>query len=89
MNSVDRAAIVEELKRVLGDALQLGRRAAELTERSALLGSIAELDSMAVLTVITAIEERFGLVVADDDLSAETFGTLGSLADFVDEKLRS
>ena len=86
---MDRAKILDELKRVLRDALQLGRRSESLTDQSQLLGAIAELDSMAVVTVITALEERFGFVVADDEISAQTFSTLGSLADFVDEKLRS
>ena len=86
---MDRAKILDELKRVLRDTLQLGRRAESFTDQSQLLGAIAELDSMAVVTVITALEERFGFTVADDELSAETFSTLGTLADFVDEKLRS
>ncbi len=84
---MDRAAILDEVKRVLRDALQLGRRADALTSQSQLLGTIPELDSMAVVTVITAVEERFGFTVADDDISAETFATLGSLTDFVNEKL--
>jgi acyl carrier protein len=86
---MDRAAILGELQRVLRDALQLGRRADALTAQSQLLGTIPELDSMAVVTVITAIEERFGFSVADDEISAETFATLESLTDFVDEKLRA
>lgn len=89
MDRVDRPAIVYELKRVLRDTLHLGRRADSLTEESQLIGAIAELDSMAVVTVITAVEDRFGFVVSDDEISAETFSTLGSLANLVDEKLRS
>jgi len=80
--------ILDELRRILRDSLQLGRRADSLADQSQLLGTIAELDSMAVVTVITALEERFGFAVADDEISAQTFSTLGSLADFVDEKLR-
>ena len=89
MNSISRAATLDELKRVLRDTLQLGPRAAALTEKSPLLGTIPELDSMAVVVVMTAVEERFGFTIADDEVSAETFATLGSLADFVDEKLRA
>jgi len=85
---MDRAATLDEVRRVLRDTLQLGRRADALTTKSQLLGTIPELDSMAVVSVITAIEERFGFTVADDEISAETFATLGSLTDFVDDKLR-
>ena len=42
---------------------------------------------MAVDSVITTIEERFGIAVGDDEISAETFGTFGSLRRFVEEKL--
>ena len=44
---------------------------------------------MAVVYVITALEERFGFEVEDDDISAETFATLGTLTEFVEEKLTS
>lgn len=54
---------------------------------SALLGSVAELDSMAVVSIITALEERFGFVVDDDEVDGRTFATVGSLAGFVQGKL--
>ncbi|HEU4371926.1 MAG TPA: phosphopantetheine-binding protein, partial [Telluria sp.] len=58
-----------------------------LNEHSALLGSIPELDSMAVVNLITALEEQFGISVDDDEISATTFETLGSLTAFVQQKL--
>lgn len=78
---------IEEVKKVVGESLQLGERTNELTEATPLLGALPELDSMAVVTVITAIEDHFGIVVEDDDISAETFETLGSLSSFVQQKL--
>jgi acyl carrier protein len=41
---------------------------------------------MAVVSLIGALEERFGIEVDDDDISASTFETLGSLAAFVEQK---
>jgi acyl carrier protein len=82
-----KASNFEQVRAVLRDTLQLGARGDRLTRSTALLGSLPELDSMAVITVIAALEERFGIMVDDDDISAETFATLGSLADFVDQKL--
>ena len=76
-----------ELKNILGEVLSLGDRARRLTVDTALLGSIPELDSMAVVSVITTLEERFGIAVGDDEISAETFATFGSLKDFVARKL--
>jgi len=74
------------VRRILRDALQLGDKADRLTESSPLLGSIPELDSMAVVTVLTLIEEEFGVSVDDDDVSADTFATVGSLVQFVSAK---
>ncbi len=74
------------VRRILRDALQLGDKADRLSESSPLLGSIPELDSMAVVTVLTLIEEEFGVSVEDDDVSADTFATVGSLVRFVSEK---
>ena len=76
-----------ELKNILGEILSLGDRAGRMTDDTPLLGSLPELDSMAVVSVITTIEERFGIAIGDDEISAETFGSFGSLRRFVDEKL--
>lgn len=78
---------VEEVKNILSDVLSLGERKNSLGEDSVLLGSIPELDSMAVVNVITALEEHFGITVDDDEISARTFETLGSLSHFVEQKL--
>ncbi len=78
---------LEEVRGVLKDSLQLAERAATLHEDSGLLGELPELDSMAVVSIITALEDRYGFMVDDDEISAETFETLGSLARFVEYKI--
>jgi len=79
-------ATIDEIRGILRDSLQLGPRASALTSDTQLLGSLPELDSMAVLTVLNAIEERFGITVEDDDISADTFATVGSLCSYVEGK---
>jgi acyl carrier protein len=79
----------DDIRSVLADTLQLGARAQALNSDSGLLGSLPELDSMAVVAVITALEERFGIVVDDDEITADTFATLGTLTAFVTEKVRA
>jgi acyl carrier protein len=79
-----RAQNVDRTKQILKEALQLGKRADALSEKSALLGALPELDSMAVVTVLTLIEEKLGVVVADDEVSADVFQTVGTLTDFVE-----
>jgi acyl carrier protein len=79
---------LEQVKNILADVLSLDDAAKNaLNEHSALLGSIPELDSMAVVNLITALEEQFGISVDDDEISATTFETLGSLTAFVQQKL--
>ena len=78
---------LEEVRNILSDALSLGDRKSQLKEDSVLLGNIPELDSMAVVNVITALEDHFGITVDDDEISAQTFETLGSLTRFVEQKL--
>ena len=55
-------------------------------ESTPLIGAIAEFDSMAVVTVITQLEENYGFVINDDEISAEVFETIGSLTTFVELK---
>jgi acyl carrier protein len=76
-----------EVKNLLTDTLNLGAAGESLTAESPLLGSLPELDSMAVVTLIGALEEHFGIAIDDDDISGATFETLGSLSAFVDGKL--
>ena len=77
---------VDEVKQVLVETLALDGRADEIDADTRLFGSLPELDSMAVLELVTALEDRFGITVEADELTADTFETLGSLATFVDSK---
>jgi acyl carrier protein len=79
---------LQDVKRVLGEALQLGAKAQSLAPSTRLFGSLPELDSMSIVTVVLALEERFGFTVEDDEIGADTFETVGTLAQFVDEKLK-
>ncbi len=79
--------VQREVLAVLDRALDLKRLAVPLDLRSPLLGAIPELDSMAVVTVITTLEEHFGIVVEDDEIDGSTFATVGSLVEFVKSKI--
>lgn len=52
-----------------------------------LLGAIQEFDSMAIVAVITTIEETFGIEIDDDEISADVFEDFGTLTSFVKEKV--
>lgn len=79
--------VLHEVLNMLDEVLSLGGRAASFTRETALLGAVPELDSMAVVSVIAMLEERFGIAVADDDIDGQTFATVGSLVDFVSDRL--
>jgi acyl carrier protein len=78
---------LKEVRSVLGKVLQLGPRAEAMDASTPLLGAVPELDSMAVVSLITALEEHFGIAIADDDIDGATFATLGALVQFVEQKL--
>ena len=77
---------VDEVKEVLVETLALEHRASEIDASMRLFGSLPQLDSLAVLELVTALEDRLGITFAEDELTAEVFDTLGSLAAHVDQK---
>jgi len=77
------------LRSVLGDVLGLGPvRTAALTAESPLLGALPELDSMAIATLLAGIEDRFGVMFDDAELTGETLASYGSLLALVRGKRR-
>ena len=76
----------DEVLRILDEVLSLGGRSAAFTRDTHLVGALPEFDSMAVVSLITALEQQLGIVIDDDDLDGQTFATVGALADFVSAK---
>jgi acyl carrier protein len=76
---------IDTVKLILGDSL--GVPTAHLQADSLLLGSVPQLDRLAAIGVIAALEDHYGFAVDDGDISARRFATVGSLAAFVQEKL--
>ncbi len=76
-----------QVLRILDDVLSLGGRALSFDAQTPLMGAIPELDSMAVVALITSLEERFGIMVDDDEISGDTFASVASLSNFVAAKL--
>lgn len=78
---------LEEVMTIVADVLGLGIRKKFLSAESPLLGAIPEFDSMAVVHLVASLEENFGLVIHDDEISSRTFETVGTLTKFIEEKL--
>ncbi len=57
-------------------------RVAAFDAETPLFGALPEFDSMAVATFLTGFEERFAVLIEDDDVEAEDFATFGTLLAF-------
>jgi acyl carrier protein len=76
-----------DLISLIDSTLNLGGRAAGFNDSTPLLGAVPELDSMGVVSLLTAFEDRLGLTVDDDEIDGSVFATFGSLRSFVENKL--
>ena len=80
-----RSKIDSTLRAILRDVLGLSdERAAELTPESDLFGLLPELDSQAVADLLTEMEDRFDIIIEDDEVDGdhlETYGGLLALAE--------
>jgi acyl carrier protein len=84
----DLVDIKQEVLSLLDEVLSLKGRASRFSLETPLLGALPELDSMAVIAVITSMEDRFGFSVGDDEIDGATFATVATLVDFVRLKLQ-
>jgi acyl carrier protein len=83
---ISNTSSLDDVKSLLVETLGIEDRANTITSSTALFGNLPELDSLAVLELVTGIEDHFGIVVDDSEFTGDTFETLGSLAAFVDGK---
>ena len=84
---MEMKAMNEEVIRILGEVLGLGDRTSDMSRETKLLGALPEFDSMAVVAVLTAIEEEYGVEVEDDEIDASLFETVGTLTEYVESKV--
>ncbi len=80
--------VLQQVKSIICKVLQINEFESVLDSETPLIGAIPEFDSMAVVSIITALEERFGFFVDDDEIYASVFETLGSLVAFVEGKMQ-
>jgi acyl carrier protein len=87
LNVEQTVNVEQEVIKTLHAVLSLVPGKVSLCESSPLLGSVPELDSMAVVSILAAFEDRFGFLIDDDEVDGRTFATVGSLTAFVQSKL--
>lgn len=82
-----RAQIDTDLRAVLVDVLGLEpQQVAGFGGDTGLFGHLPELDSMAVATLLTEVEDRLHITIEDDEVEGEMLETYGALLAFVEGK---
>lgn len=79
--------LLNDVTKIIVDVLVLEDRADSLNENTALLGALPEFDSVAAVSLTTALEQEFGCSFDDDELNADVFATIGSLTKVTEQKL--
>ena len=82
-----RAEVDTALRDVLAEVLGLAAdRVAEFDRDTGLFGHLPELDSMAVASLLTEIEDRLHVTIEDDEVEGEMLESYGALLAFVEGK---
>ena len=82
-----RTKIDQTLRAILRDVLGLSEaRAEELTPDSGLFGHLPELDSQAVADLLTEMEDRFDIIIEDDEIDGDHLETYGGLLTLAEAK---
>ena len=76
-----------ELLSLIDSTLNLGGRGMSFDDATPLIGAVPELDSMGVVSLLTAFEDRLGFAVEDDEIDGSIFQTFGTLLAFVKSKM--
>ncbi|MFP4251073.1 MAG: acyl carrier protein [Guyparkeria sp.] len=83
----ERDPVFESVRDVIVQTLDLPGPKQRFVPDSGLFGEIPELDSMGVVLLLTALEDRFDIQLSDDEIDAEWFETFGSVANFIRERV--
>jgi len=82
-------ATVNKVTAILAETLGIQDRVETFDESTELFGSLPELDSLAVVELVQALEEDFDFTIEDEEFTGELFETVGTLANFVETKTAS
>jgi acyl carrier protein len=82
-----RCVIFASICQCLEDTLGIAADSDSLSEESGLLGEGIGLDSIEILKLAATLEKKFDFVIEDDELLPKHFVSLGSLIDFIEDKL--
>ena len=72
--------IIEDLRHLIADKLDRNIPLDAIDPEAPLLGEGLNLDSLAIVELITVSEEHFGIEFGEDDLTIEAFANVRTLA---------
>ena len=82
-----RSTIDANLRAILRDVLALDADKVDgFDGETGLFGHLPELDSMAVASLFTEMEDRLDIIIEDDDVDGEMLETYGGLLAFAESK---
>ena len=77
--------LIDTVRAILDDVLYLQGTALGFSEETKLAGSIPQMDSMAVVSLVAALEEQLGIEFPEEQLDGSVFETLGTLLKFIED----
>jgi acyl carrier protein len=78
--------ITQQLKKIIANDLDVNIDEKTIVDDIGLLEGGLGLDSIAVMELISILEQTFGFEFSDDDLNMDAFQTLTTLSEFVTQK---
>ena len=81
--------LANQLKTIMAEELDVNLKVEEIDENASLFEDGLGLDSIAIVELVSLVEQHFGFQFSDAELTPESFNNLNVLADFVSAKLSS
>ena len=75
---------IDRLSNLIVQKLDANVRLEDIQPDTALLESGLKLNSLAIVDMITAVEEEFGIQFGEDDLNMDAFASVAALARIID-----
>lgn len=84
------ATVADTVRSVLRDILGISQaRVDAFTADTGLFGVLPELDSMAVMGLLTELEDRLGILIDDEDVDGDMLASFGALTEFARARVRA
>ncbi len=82
-----KSEIISRLKVLIAEELDVNIKVEQIQDDAVFFEGGLGIDSIAIVELISLVEEEFGLQFSDDDLVPESFANLGALANLVEKRL--